>query len=157
MNVFEAVKDAPPVIARQADCQTCYMCGSIAPPMPLYVALTLAATLVDERALEAGKLLGSYRRPDGSCPPGRAAQPINPSGCVAAGDGGGARIAPIGRSIFGHLCARVPADERTIDRSMTAIRKLLPSRKSSPPPQYSISAACRSSRTLPHQSLKREG
>jgi NAD-dependent dihydropyrimidine dehydrogenase PreA subunit len=63
MNVFEAVKDAPPVIARQADCQTCYMCELYCPTDALYVAPDAElATLVDERALEAGKLLGSYRR-----------------------------------------------------------------------------------------------
>lgn len=72
MNVFEAVPDAPPIIARQADCQTCYMCELYCPTDALYVAPDAErVTMVDEPALDAGGLLGSYRRagwvvPDGS-------------------------------------------------------------------------------------------
>jgi NAD-dependent dihydropyrimidine dehydrogenase PreA subunit len=63
MNVFEAVKDAPPIIARQADCQTCYMCELYCPTDALYVAPDAErATVVNEPDLAAGGLLGSYRR-----------------------------------------------------------------------------------------------
>jgi NAD-dependent dihydropyrimidine dehydrogenase PreA subunit len=63
MNVFEAVKDAPPIIARQADCQTCYMCELYCPTDALYVAPDAErATTVNEPDLAAGGLLGSYRR-----------------------------------------------------------------------------------------------
>jgi NAD-dependent dihydropyrimidine dehydrogenase PreA subunit len=75
MNVFEAVKNAPPIIARQADCQSCYMCELYCPTDALYVAPDAErVTVVDEPALAAGGLLGSYRRagwvvPDGSSGP----------------------------------------------------------------------------------------
>jgi NAD-dependent dihydropyrimidine dehydrogenase PreA subunit len=63
MNVFEAVEDAPPIIARQADCQTCYMCELYCPTDALYVAPDAGRpTAVDEPVLAAGGLLGSYRK-----------------------------------------------------------------------------------------------
>jgi NAD-dependent dihydropyrimidine dehydrogenase PreA subunit len=63
MNVFDAVKDGPPVIARQEDCQTCYMCELYCPTDALYVAPDAErATTVTEPAVEADGLLGSYRR-----------------------------------------------------------------------------------------------
>jgi NAD-dependent dihydropyrimidine dehydrogenase PreA subunit len=63
MNVFEAVKDAPPIIARQEDCQTCYMCELYCPTDALYVAPDVQrAARVDEPAVEANGLLGSYRQ-----------------------------------------------------------------------------------------------
>jgi NAD-dependent dihydropyrimidine dehydrogenase PreA subunit len=63
MNVFDAVKDRPPVIARQADCQTCYMCELYCPTDALYVAPDAARTAcVDEQVVEASGLLGSYRQ-----------------------------------------------------------------------------------------------
>ena len=37
-NVFDAMPDAPPVIARQADCQTCFLCEIYCPTDALYVA-----------------------------------------------------------------------------------------------------------------------
>ncbi|HUD88125.1 MAG TPA: ferredoxin family protein [Xanthobacteraceae bacterium] len=62
MNVFAAVKDAPPIIARQEDCQTCFMCELYCPVDALYVAPDAAcATPVSEQIVEAGGLLGSYR------------------------------------------------------------------------------------------------
>ena len=71
MNVFEAVEEAPPIIARQADCQTCYMCELYCPTDALYVAPDVGrATVVDEPALEAGGLLGSYRRAGWAVPVG---------------------------------------------------------------------------------------
>jgi NAD-dependent dihydropyrimidine dehydrogenase PreA subunit len=61
-NVFDSVPDAPPRIARKADCQTCFMCELYCPADALYVAPEAErATLVDERALEGQGLLGSYR------------------------------------------------------------------------------------------------
>lgn len=61
-NVFEAVADAPPVIARGADCQTCFMCELYCPEDALYVAPDADhATVVSEAHLAAGNVLGSYR------------------------------------------------------------------------------------------------
>lgn len=62
MNVFEAVDDAPPIIARQEDCQTCFMCELYCPVDALYVAPDAAQpTPVSEQGVEAAGLLGSYR------------------------------------------------------------------------------------------------
>jgi NAD-dependent dihydropyrimidine dehydrogenase PreA subunit len=62
MNVFEAVKDAPPIIARQADCQTCFMCELYCPADALYVAPdTDRVSQVSEQRVIANGLLGSYR------------------------------------------------------------------------------------------------
>jgi len=62
-NVFDAVAGAPPVIARQADCQTCYMCEAYCPEDALFVAPQPDdAVSVAEDKLAASALLGSYRR-----------------------------------------------------------------------------------------------
>ena len=62
-NVFDAVPGGHPVIARQADCQTCFMCEVYCPADALYVAPNADASFeVNEAALAAGGLLGSYRR-----------------------------------------------------------------------------------------------
>lgn len=62
-NVFDAVPDAPPVIARQADCQTCFMCEIYCPTDALYVAPNAeTATGVGEGEIEAAGLFGSYAR-----------------------------------------------------------------------------------------------
>jgi NAD-dependent dihydropyrimidine dehydrogenase PreA subunit len=62
MNVFLAVKGAPPIIARQDDCQTCYMCELYCPVDALYVAPDVALpTPVSEEVVTAKGLLGSYR------------------------------------------------------------------------------------------------
>jgi NAD-dependent dihydropyrimidine dehydrogenase PreA subunit len=37
-NVLDAVIDAPPVIARQYDCETCFMCELYCPADALFVA-----------------------------------------------------------------------------------------------------------------------
>ena len=37
-NVFDAVRKKPPVIARQEDCQTCFLCEIYCPTDALYVA-----------------------------------------------------------------------------------------------------------------------
>jgi NAD-dependent dihydropyrimidine dehydrogenase PreA subunit len=63
MNVFDAVDDAPPIIARQLDCQTCFMCELYCPVDALYVAPEAAhATPVSEEGVEAAGLLGGYRQ-----------------------------------------------------------------------------------------------
>ena len=63
MNVFDAIEDAPPVIARQEDCQTCFMCELYCPVDALYVAPDAEhATLVDEQVVTSNGLLGSYRQ-----------------------------------------------------------------------------------------------
>ena len=62
MNVFEAVKDAPPIIVRQEDCQTCFMCELYCPADALYVAPNAdRVTRVSEREAEADGFLGSFR------------------------------------------------------------------------------------------------
>jgi NAD-dependent dihydropyrimidine dehydrogenase PreA subunit len=62
MNVFSAVKGAPPVIARKDDCQTCFMCELYCPVDALYVAPQAdAATAVSELGVIASGQLGSYR------------------------------------------------------------------------------------------------
>jgi NAD-dependent dihydropyrimidine dehydrogenase PreA subunit len=62
MNVFAAVKDAPPVIARQEDCQTCFMCELYCPADALYVAPDVQRVAhTSEHAVQANGLLGSFR------------------------------------------------------------------------------------------------
>lgn len=62
-NVFEAVPGGIPRIARQADCQTCFMCELYCPEDALFVAPSADAPVaVNERAPETQQLLGSYRR-----------------------------------------------------------------------------------------------
>ncbi|WP_159888244.1 4Fe-4S dicluster domain-containing protein [Paenibacillus puerhi] len=61
-NVFERREDGIPVIARQSDCQSCFMCELYCPTDALYVApLADENTAVNEEALDAQGLLGSYR------------------------------------------------------------------------------------------------
>ena len=62
-NVFDEVSDGIPTIARQEDCQTCFMCEAYCPVDALYVSsLAERREVVSEPALIAGGLLGSYRR-----------------------------------------------------------------------------------------------
>ncbi|MBD2165602.1 ferredoxin family protein [Calothrix membranacea FACHB-236] len=62
-NVFDRVPDAPPTIARQSDCQTCFMCELYCPVDALYVAPQVdPLDSVDETLLKEAELLGSYRR-----------------------------------------------------------------------------------------------
>jgi NAD-dependent dihydropyrimidine dehydrogenase PreA subunit len=61
-NVFEIVEGAPPRIARQQDCQTCFMCELYCPVDALYVAPMADSPLaVDEHAEATQSLMGSYR------------------------------------------------------------------------------------------------
>lgn len=61
-NVFEAVADAPPRIARQDDCQTCFMCELYCPEDALYVApIADRPATAEERAPATQALMGSYR------------------------------------------------------------------------------------------------
>src|SRR6476659_5078052 len=58
-NVFDKT-DGVPVIARQDDCQTCFMCELYCPEDALYVApQTVASANVEEAART---LIGSYRQ-----------------------------------------------------------------------------------------------
>lgn len=61
-NVFDRVPGGVPRIARQEDCQTCFMCEAYCPVDALYVAPQAEQQVgVDEEALAASGLLGSYR------------------------------------------------------------------------------------------------
>jgi NAD-dependent dihydropyrimidine dehydrogenase PreA subunit len=61
-NVFDAVPDAAPVIARKEDCQTCFMCELYCPVDALYVAPHADHSVaLSERELSDGGLLGHYR------------------------------------------------------------------------------------------------
>jgi NAD-dependent dihydropyrimidine dehydrogenase PreA subunit len=62
-NVFDRVEGELPVIARQEDCQTCFMCEAYCPVDALYVApQVIRANAVDEEALTESGTLGSYRK-----------------------------------------------------------------------------------------------
>ena len=62
-NVFDMVPDAPPVIARKSDCQTCFLCELYCPADALYVSPKCSEDeLVDEAQLAASGLLGSFRK-----------------------------------------------------------------------------------------------
>jgi NAD-dependent dihydropyrimidine dehydrogenase PreA subunit len=74
-NVFDPVRKKPPVIARQDDCQTCFLCEIYCPTDALYVAPCAEESVgVSEAEIEAAGLFGSYSRalgwregkPDGS-------------------------------------------------------------------------------------------
>ncbi|HTO63245.1 MAG TPA: ferredoxin family protein [Bradyrhizobium sp.] len=61
-NVFDKTAGVP-VIARQADCQTCFLCELYCPEDALFVSPHVdAAQEIDVVALKRGALLGSYRR-----------------------------------------------------------------------------------------------
>lgn len=62
-NVFDSEPKKPPVIARQIDCQTCFMCEIYCPTDALYVAPGAEEpTAVTEAEIEAAGLFGSYVR-----------------------------------------------------------------------------------------------
>jgi NAD-dependent dihydropyrimidine dehydrogenase PreA subunit len=61
-NVFESVAGKPPQIARQSDCQTCFICEVYCPVDALYVAPDPDLNIsVNETELVETGLLGSYR------------------------------------------------------------------------------------------------
>lgn len=61
-NVFDRVENGIPVIARQSDCQTCFMCELYCPADALYVAPDAEASLgVVEQSVEHRGLMGGYR------------------------------------------------------------------------------------------------
>jgi len=62
-NVFEQERGKPPVIVRQSDCQTCFLCEIYCPTDALYVAPCAEGPVgIDEAQLEANGLFGSYAR-----------------------------------------------------------------------------------------------
>ncbi len=62
-NVFDAVPKSAPVIARQDDCQTCFLCELYCPTHALYVSpLADQHENVVEDQLVAAGLLGSFQR-----------------------------------------------------------------------------------------------
>lgn len=62
-DVFDIVPESIPVIARKADCQTCFMCELYCPVDAIYVSPNADSIEGrDEAALEAAGLLGGYRR-----------------------------------------------------------------------------------------------
>ncbi len=64
-HVFD-MNGALPVIARQADCQTCFMCELYCPADALYVGPDHdRAVPVDEATILNSGLLGQYRRDSG--------------------------------------------------------------------------------------------
>jgi NAD-dependent dihydropyrimidine dehydrogenase PreA subunit len=61
-NVFERREGRAPVIARQYDCQTCYMCELYCPAKALYVSANADEIVgISEVEIRETGLLGSYR------------------------------------------------------------------------------------------------
>ena len=61
-NVFETVEGGPPRIARQDDCQTCFMWDLSSPEAAPYVApIPAPSATAEERDAAAAALMGSYR------------------------------------------------------------------------------------------------
>lgn len=66
-NVFDPGEDGVPVIARQSDCRTCFLCEACRPADALFVAplahpVRPDSPLRDEAHLAATGLPGTYRR-----------------------------------------------------------------------------------------------
>ncbi|TGU87410.1 ferredoxin family protein [Mesorhizobium sp. M00.F.Ca.ET.151.01.1.1] len=62
-NVFDATEHGAPVIARQDDCQTCFLCEIYCPTDALYVAeFAEGPTGITEVEVEERLLFGSYAR-----------------------------------------------------------------------------------------------
>ena len=62
-NVFERISEDIPVIARQGDCQTCFMCELYCPEDALFVSpFADTPREIDVNAIKTNGLLGSYRR-----------------------------------------------------------------------------------------------
>jgi NAD-dependent dihydropyrimidine dehydrogenase PreA subunit len=65
-NVFQSVVGDFPVIARQTDCQTCYMCELYCPADALFVSSDCHhPESVNEQEIVASGLLGQFRRDHG--------------------------------------------------------------------------------------------
>ena len=65
-NVFDTSATGLPVIARQDDCQTCFMCELYCKSDALYVAPDCEGpTPIDASAIVASGLLGQFRRESG--------------------------------------------------------------------------------------------
>jgi NAD-dependent dihydropyrimidine dehydrogenase PreA subunit len=65
-NVFEAAKDAPPEIARQDDCETCFMCELYCPADALFVGPDCdRSEPVSPAEIELSGWLGQFRRDSG--------------------------------------------------------------------------------------------
>ncbi len=65
-NVFDFGVDGRPVVARQADCQTCFMCELYCRADALFVAPDCTGpTPVDAERVRAAGLLGQFRRDSG--------------------------------------------------------------------------------------------
>ena len=66
-NVFDAVPGGHPVIARQQDCQTCFLCELYCPVDALYVAPDCEGPTpgLDPAQLIAAGLVGQFRRDSG--------------------------------------------------------------------------------------------
>jgi NAD-dependent dihydropyrimidine dehydrogenase PreA subunit len=67
MDVFDRGADGIPLIARQSDCQTCFMCELYCPTDALFVAPLSSpapadSPYTDVDALRAAGALGAYRR-----------------------------------------------------------------------------------------------
>ncbi|MGO4537517.1 4Fe-4S binding protein [Paenibacillus sp. 2TAB19] len=61
-NVFDKTEGGAPVIKRQEDCQTCFICEAYCPVDALYVSpFTDEAIQVDEGELASKGILGSWR------------------------------------------------------------------------------------------------
>ena len=63
-NVFDVIEDGPPAVARQQDCQTCFLCEVYCPADALFVAPQCDAT-VDVDLAFAAEHAGQYRRDSG--------------------------------------------------------------------------------------------
>lgn len=62
-RVFDAVPDGIPTIARQDDCQTCFMCELYCPADALYVSPCAARPVgLGEALVAQSGWMGSYRR-----------------------------------------------------------------------------------------------
>jgi NAD-dependent dihydropyrimidine dehydrogenase PreA subunit len=65
-NVFDAAPSGPPIIARQSDCQTCYMCEIYCEADALFVGSDCETPEpADEAAIIASGQLGRIRRDSG--------------------------------------------------------------------------------------------
>lgn len=62
-NVFDKVPDAAPIIKRQEDCQTCFICEAYCPVDAIYVSpYADKAVEVNESELAEQGILGSWRK-----------------------------------------------------------------------------------------------